>query len=458
MSVVGSNRMKTMKNNSATAIHRFLREYETHENRNAVILAFLIALLGFSFIFQSSERTNSGFFNVLTYFFSILFFLYGLKDFIDHGLLISNAFLISFYFFLALNCFGFSLLQKPKTPIDVYFFFFGPLLFFLSLDILDKINFRVKRFTFSISYEFVCSCILIVFVMLYLYIFMTKGIRMFSNQLKSQQQSLYVVEGISGLIDVLAWLLLMLSFSTKRKKLKFLMISCPILFTLMNASRTLTMRMLVFMISYFLYARGKRAGSGKTLTRVMILGVIIIVAFGLWGNYREKTAGWMTVTIGDALQSTSNNSVFNWMYSYTAFNFDVIKQVVIEKTFPFRFQALFLPVIRLIYGSAAVGEYNKIVSEEVGSIKGFNGSTFLLHSIYEMKYFYFIELILLSIIIMLFAKLSKSVDFRGGYVYFIMASIMTVFGNYYLDINGFYAVILGVIICFLIKPSRHFEK
>ena len=75
-----------------------------------------------------------------------------------------------------------------------------------------------------------------------------------------------------------------------------------------------------------------------------------------------------------------------------------------------------------------------------------------------MKYFYFIELILLSIIIMLFAKLSKSVDFRGGYVYFIMASIMTVFGNYYLDINGFYAVILGVIICFLIKPSRHFEK
>jgi hypothetical protein len=119
---------------------------------------------------------------------------------------------------------------------------------------------------------------------------------------------------------------------------------------------------------------------------------------------------------------------------------------------------LFLPVIRIFGGTSAIAEYNKILSLQVGSVRGFNGSTFLLHPIYEMGYLYFIELVCLAIIVAVTAKIAKSLSFRGGYVYFIMASIMTVFGDYYLDINGFYAVVIGVFICFFIEPSMKFPN
>ena len=435
-----------------------MKAKKTVQNQLLIITAFFVIFIGFIIISFGIRHSRNDYYNIITFFFSVFLFLYGLTHFLKNGLQISNAFLISFYFFLALNCFNVSLLQKPKTLTDIYFYFFGPLMFYLIINYLEKATIKLKYVNIKLSYELVCKGFLIMFIALYGYIFKTKGIRFFSNTLKSEQQSLYVVSGISGLIDVLAWLLLMLSFSTKKKVLKILMILCPILFTFFSASRTLTMRMLIFMGCYVFYSKGKKAANSKSIFRAMFFGVGVIVGFGVWGNYREKVSGFMTISISAALQSVSNNTIFDWLYAYSAFNYDVIKQVVIEKNFPFRFRALLRPILRVVGGSSAIGQYNKIVSSEVGSIKGFNGSTFLLHPIFELKYFYFIELFILAVIVAIMAKISKTLNFRGGYVYYIMASVMTVFGEYYLDINGFYAVVMGIIICYLIRPTMKFES
>lgn len=423
------------------------------QNQLVLFMTFFLLLISYIFISFKVRFHYDDYYSIVTFFLSLLLFLQGLKQFQKYGLQISNAFLMSFYFFLSLNCYGISMLQKPKTLLDIYYYFWGPLLFYIILVYFEKLSIKIKRVHTKLSFEFICNIFLFSFIGLYAYVFKTKGVRIFSNTLKSEQQSLYVIAGISGLIDVLAWTLLMLSFSINKKILKISMIICPIVFTFLNASRTLTMRMLVYMLCYVLYARGKKAANSKSIVRTILFSTVIIIGFGAWGNYREKVSGFMTISISTALQSVSGNTIFDWMYAYSAFNYDVIKQVVIEKSFPFRFKSLLRPLLRLIGGSAIIGEYNKLVSTQVQSIKGFNAATFLLYPIFELRYFYFIELFILAFIVSIVAKLSKVIGFRGGYVYFIMASIMTVYGDYYLDINGFYAIILGLIICYLIRPS-----
>jgi len=394
--------------------------------------------------------------NCATYFLAIFICLYGVVDFFRNGLKIANAFLISFYFFLAVNCLGLSYLQRPKTLLDMYYFFFGPVLFYCALSLLENMRINIKkRITLKIQMDWVNWGLLVAFCGLYLFVFATKGIRLFSTTLKSEQARLFVIPGVSGLIDMLGWTLLMLSLNAKNKHLKWLMIVVPVLFTLLNASRTLTMRMGAFVVCLFLFSRGKKISSIKLISLILVIAILVVVLFGVWGNYRERISGWSNLAdigISTALESKVDNDILGWLYGYSAINYDVLKQRIIEREFTVPFRHLFVPIIRAIGGSEAVGAYNAEIGKAFGkSLNGFNATTFLASPIMELREFYFIELLLLALIIGVCVMLSRAVGFRGAYVYFTMASIMSVFGDYYIDINGDYAIILGLLVCVLVN-------
>ena len=422
-----------------------------------IVLCILIAMLGYLAVVAINQESPDNIWNFITYVFSIVLFVYGLWQFLLDGITISNTFLMCFYLFLAVNCFLLSGLQKAKTFLDLYYFFVGPLMFYEIIKATEKKKLIISNGYFKIDYDKLCLYVVALFVLMYIFIFRTKGVRIFSTTLKSQQADLYVIPGISGWIDVLGWLTLMLSYTVKKKLLRVLMYFTPPIFTFLNASRTLTMRMVVFLICLFLYKKGKKVANSKTISRIIVVIISIIIVFGVWGNYREEVSGYTSKSITTLSDGYIDNDIFNWVYSYSALNYDVLKQTIIEESFPMQCKRIFAPIIRIIGGSEAILNLQLERASQVGSISGFNGATFMSNPIYEMNVLYWIQLLFLAIIVSFLGRMSKSVQFYGGYIYFLMASVMATFGNFYIDVNGIYGVVLGIIICFCVSPMYKSE-
>ena len=165
--------------------------------------------------------------------------------------------------------------------------------------------------------------------------------------------------------------------------------------------------------------------------------------------------GWKdpATAISNLLESRTDNMVINWAYGYTGINFDVLKQEFIEKEKTEEFKALFLPVIRILGGNKAIEEYNKTINTR--GLNDFNASTFLSYYIRELGLFYFIDVILTALIVILLDWLCCLVGFKGGRLFLLMMTALTFFGNYYIMPNLFFTMIIGIIYYAFVDTSNN---
>ena len=147
--------------------------------KNLFILLITIIYI-FLFIFCNVFLPNGDFSvtNVIISSLSFFISIFALKK-LRKGLFASNMFLLFFYIGLALNGLELSLLQNKKEVIDIYFFFCGPLVFYIILSFIEKV--RIKKVNFykiKVNGNYFAISIFLIYLLLRIIIFKKTGIKL----------------------------------------------------------------------------------------------------------------------------------------------------------------------------------------------------------------------------------------------------------------------------------------
>lgn len=387
--------------------------------------------------------------HLLIFLFAETLAIFGLESARKKGVNLSNLFMLCFFTVMAMNCLMLSKLQVEKEITDIYYYFWGPILFAAILYIGEKPVRRIRHFNFKLNIQMVALGMWVLYCLFQIYMFSVTGIRFFSNDWMMNQSTNYVIPGVTGLMNMFMWSALMMLPNVKWKRLKALIIISTLVFCLLSAQRGDALRVGVFVIVQSIHRMRKRIFTRKNLRLILILLLVCIIGFSVWGNYRQRQRGWTSaITVGTILASHVENDTLNWLYAYTGMNFDVLKQIYIDGEPTGEIIELFIPIIYLTQGSAAVEEhYNRIVTS---GINGWNASTFLGYFIGELGGFYFISVVVLGIIVAVLSRLCRSASFRGGYDFLMMITAFTPFGNYYLKTNYFFSLIVCILLYFFV--------
>ena len=269
------------------------------------------------------------------------------------------------------------------------------------------------------------------------------GVRLFSTQWSTSEGTNFTIPGISGVATMLTWLLLMM-IPVVCRKVKISISIIIMISVVLSASRGDLMKVGIYLIIAWMVVYGKQILKyKKNFLKIMLLVLVILIIFGVWGNYRQKMRGWTSTTIGSLLESRTDNEIINWTFGYTGINFDVLKQIYIEEEKEYEFKALLVPIVRLVGGNTSVVSYYE--SLETHGINGFNAGTFLAVFIRELGCLYFIDIILLGSLVGILNQLCIIVNFKGGRIFLITQTALAFFGNYYLNVNMFFSLIVGIL-------------
>ena len=369
------------------------------------------------------------------------------------GIFLYNVFLCSFFGVLIFNNFNISALQMEKTITDIYYYFFGPLVFAEILYLFERKKIKYYFSGFQLSPNFLGGVIAGLCIIFYLRVFSMTGIRAFGNEWLSSQSSNYVIQGSSGMSNLFMWLCLMM-VPVVNKKLKIILIIIPFFCAFLSASRGDIMRIALYLLMMWMAFAGKKIATRRNIRKFMIIVAIILVFFSAYGNYRQEKRGWNS-TIGYMLQSKVDNDVINWAYAYSAINFDVLKLYTSSEP-TMEIELLYTPIMRITEGADAVENYYN--SMYISGLHGFNAATFLSYFIKETGYFYFFQVAILAIIIGIMDKICLSINFKGGHIFLLMLTTLNVFGNYYLIVSLLYSLIAGMILYFISDIKKAREK
>ena len=369
------------------------------------------------------------------------------------GVFLYNAFLCSFFGVLIFNNFNISALQMEKTITDIYYYFFGPLVFAEILYLFERKKIKYYFSGFQLNPNFLGGVIAGLCIIFYLRVFSMTGIRAFGNEWLSSQSSNYVIQGSSGMSNLFMWLCLMM-VPVVNKKLKIILIIIPVFCAFLSASRGDIMRIALYLLMMWMAFAGKKIATRRNIRKFMIIVAIILVFFSAYGNYRQEKRGWNS-TIGYMLQSKVDNDLINWAYAYSAINFDVLKLYTSSEP-TMEIELLYTPIMRITEGADAVENYYN--SMYISGLHGFNAATFLSYFIKETGYFYFFQVAILAIIIGIMDKICLSINFKGGHIFLLMLTTLNVFGNYYLIVSLLYSLIAGMILYFISDIKKAREK
>ena len=430
------------------------KQFAISVNKSVVIATIFCLPIYISIELILGAQFNIG--NLVLVFLLVLIISSAICDMKRRGIRLSNTFAVCFFGVLLLNCLNISRLQEPKTIRDMYYYLFGPSLFYFMLALYEKTsnnnNHLVK--IFGINPDIIGIIMLVLCVVLKSRIFILTGIRLFSNSWKTAERELFVVPVESGLSDLFMWLSLMLVPMMKKKYLKFFGILIPILFTVLSATREYFIFICIFVSFLWMLHYGKKLFMKTNICKILIIFIGMLVIFSVWGNYRQIKRGWADPqnAVKELLESNTDNMVINWVYGYTGINFDVLKQNYIEKDVSGDYRALLVPMIRILEGSNGVKIYKDTL--KIDGINGFNASTFLSLFIKELGVFYFVDVFLLGIIVIVLDKLCCLSEFQGGKIFLLVMTSLTFYGNYYLIYaNLFYSLVAGIILSLFIDTS-----
>lgn len=364
-----------------------------------------------------------------------------------------NIFLLFFFGCLLLNTTKLSIYQRDKTMLDMYYLMLGPFIVTVFLYIAEHHKLLSIKSLNKISVDWVFAVLLGLYIATKLYISSIVGWRIDSFQVGTMLISgdELTVPGFSGLAISLQWTLLMLCPSVSRKRRWMCVFFCISLciFAFLHVKRGDVMRMIVFFLALFMSKYLKPGGlkkkrNSKIILKLSIFIALILFIFVTTGNIRQEARG---VDATDIIYNSGvkiENPVIAWLYSYFAINVDVLK---------------------LYYPKTATGTSTAIMGMIAGDdvnfegydIGGFNASTFLCQFIIDYQEWFFVELILFSLILLVLIVVSRSLKFSGMYFFNLSILMMFPFGNYFQSRAMCVAMFFFVMVSFVMKVERQKE-
>ncbi len=396
--------------------------------------------------------------NVILFSVSVLLISYGVFDILKRGVKINNIFLVCYFAFLALNNLNISRLQIPKGFVESYYLLAGALLFWLIVRAFD--NHPIKTYVTGASTlnpNTVAVILIISTLVLKGLIIMQTGIRLIdANWQGGGTGDQYAVGGLTGLYQICIWTLLIL-LPRFNKKYKIITVIMSVLFeAVMAISRNNAMMIFTYLILVFAISKRDRLLiSKKVIRRIIIVVIIMIIAFTIFGNYRQTMRGWNdpTKAIEYLLQSNISNGTINWIYGYTAINYDVMLQTMATANHPMTMYSIFSPYIRLLFGYSALSQYQDAVYH-IKALNGFNASTIFGPMVYEMGGLYIVQVFLLALQVGLFGVIARKQKADGHYAYLMAFGALSVFGNFYSIAIYAYVSIAAMVIQLFIPLER----
>jgi len=417
-------------------------------NLNLILNIFLLVIftlfyIGFYFYFDNYRFNIVGFF---IFVFSSFIVIFSIISILENGVNSYNIFFFIFYIFMMLNTFNVSDLQSMKNLVDMYFYFVGPIFFGICLYLGEKLFYHYfsNKNINIINPNIFAFFLLFMYIFSWIYVYSITGIRLFDNQALTIYSSKYIIPGISGVTKLIFWLLL-IYFPHVNKHFKLsILVSTLLLQGVLYLKRGEIVRVLLFMFIYFLVKNGKKVFSKKNFMYIIIFAISIIIVFTLVGEYRQSLRmgdSEIKFNINNFLQSNINNKYINWIYGYTALNYDVLSGILKDKPQLYKMQSIFLPMFRIFKGNNWVEKYYS--ENNSFNLRGFNASTFLSNYIIDLGYFYIIELLLLGLFVAFFIAYSKKHNYTGLYSYLVLLISLTFFGDYFTIPINFYAIIFS---------------
>lgn len=413
-----------------------------------IFLGCVVMILVYLFSYHYNQSFQFSIIGFIILVLSMLITSISLLSMYKKGLNSYNIFFLTFFFFLMLNTLNVSNLQSEKTITHLYYFFIGPLIFGLCLFIAEgiKINTLQNKIVLIKNPEHFVKLLLTIYILLWIYIYTRTGIRLFSSHSLSVYSNLYIIPGISGIVAMLYWILLVYSPHVSFRW-QIIIYSTVILFNgILNIKRGDIVRTLIFIGIYYLIINRDKVFSIKTIMKTSIFVIILVSIFTFAGEYRQSLRmgdSGVVFDINTTLQSNINNDVFSWIYSYSAINFDVLGQNLNRKP-TLSLDSILLPFYRVVKGNSFVEDYYKELNTT--SLRGFNASTFLLGYIRDLGPFYIFELILLGLIVGAFVVYFKNKGYLGSYTLVLMLIGLSFFGDYFMIPNNFIAVIISTVL------------
>ena len=431
----------------------------TNRSFSIYYLTFTIIVITMYIISYTSDNDYSELYNfegILIFCLSLYILICSIDSIRKRGINACNLFFGVFYLCLMVNTFNISLLQQPKTLIDLYFYFTGPLLFGLFLHIGEKAN-RLRniklKFPSILDTRVTAAILLFAYYALSVYTFFTVGIKLFHSQSlgynRAVNDNLFVIPGISGIVNTLFYCLLIYSSHVKRGYRYVIIISIFTISGLLDFSRGNIMRIFIFIFVGYAYSQRERLVTRRNIRRAIISILVILAAFVILGNFRQHSNSFY-FNINTYLLGKTNNEFINWIFGYVALSFDTLKLTIAEpptKTL----SALMMTIHRLFGNYPKVVEYLEVFrNRNLGST--FNSSTFLSPFISDMGVYYFIEVIIVGIVYGMLISICKTYRLKGVYYYILVLIVLTVFGNYL--VNYQYTLPLIIILPLLCSKSN----
>ncbi|ALU14149.1 polysaccharide biosynthesis protein [Eubacterium limosum] len=402
--------------------------------------------------------------NLLIFIFSLLIFIASLFSIVGTGLQTYNLFAFTFFLFLCLNTFNLSLLQIEKTFMDIYYYFFGSVVFILCLYLGEKVLLnKNKKIKIKVKGFFEPNKMVVILLILYFliqFIIYTKvGFAFLSmeNNLRFLDRSAYRIQGLSGIVSIVKWILLMFIPVIKRKRKLLVIISLIVFDGILSVSRGDISRVILYLIILWISNlwTNKKTINKKEMIKKSLIGlafiILFLIIFSILGNIRQGIGDY-SFSITKLSQGRVNSDIVNWLYTYTSINFDVLLKY--KNFIPINFAVqLFLPLFRLFGQNNLVDHYLSIADNI--SISGFNACTFIGTAIVDFGALYFVELGIMGLSIGIFMRLIKnSTRFIGikNFVY-LMISLL-IFGNYIFSPNYFYSILGAYVLLCLCKTKE----
>jgi len=412
------------------------------------IVVLFMALMYPIIVFDSINKANPV--NFILYVFSLSIFLYAIFSIRANNLNTYNVFLFFYFFALFFNTLNLSFKQFEKTVLDVYFYLLPPLIVFLFLFLFENLKVYKLKFKGILKIDVTTVYILILFmyIAIKLYIGFVVGFRIYDyNDLSIiPSGDKYTIPGLSGVSALLQWLLIILIPYVKKRYVVVSVISIIILSGIMNVKRGDIIRIMIFILLYYIFIEIQLKKLDMNKVKNIFLGIIVgIVIFVLFGEYRLEARGGTESLIIEYLGSRIDSVTVSWLYSYFSFNFEILKKY-------YEFIPTYQPDHLLeLFGA-------NLNHEQIGletTISGFNASTFISPFILDYGYFYFFEVYFFAFFIGVLIYIIKKIDFVGLYIFILMLMALMVFGDYLINRAMFVTIIVSIFIFPFIKFHKN---
>lgn len=390
-------------------------------------------------VFDSINKTNPV--NFVMYMIAFLFFLYSVYSIKEKNINSYNIFLFGFFAALFLNTLNASTKQFEKDLSDMYLFLIGPfvvfaILYFFEANVFKKTiiktYIKVDVNTFYIS-------IIILYVILKLYIGSSVGFRVseYGDITQIQSGDKFKISGLSGLVGVLQWMLLIFAPYVKRKYIFIGIVSIIIFSGFLDVKRGDLVRVFIFFLIYWYFFNFKMNKiNSKKIFFIAASLLLFMYLFSLYGEYRLLERGGYDGIIKDYLGSRVDSILVSWIYSYLALNFDVLK---------LHFE--FTPQYELThFFNFFMHDTERVALGMDTTISGLNAMTFIQPYFLDFGYFYWLEVMFIFFIFGLLIMLIKKMNFVGMYIFLLMLLFLMLFGDYFTTRTIFATIIMSILI------------